>query len=394
MFKKYLKKIIFVITSVFCVSSPFIVLSCANQENVRISSLTPWAKDFKIQDINFFKSIESKYNELKNQDKDTKNTENITINPDLLSNDRALVETIITNKSQVAIVSSVFLNNQFNETQKYIDLVQPILLAQTFAPKYDTNADFYDENNNVKLDEISKKQNDDFTKKPYKNWNDEEYGFKYGIYQHFYEPFGTNINYQRGAIFIAGDDETLKKIKKAWNDRDWKTFRSFGIVKDQNTSSSTRFIYPEFLFKKHFNKDNNQFTGFNNDENENPSNYINYPIHNSATHMGQSIFKDFHIFLGEQNEYAFHHNDADKNYFTRLNNEKIELLTVTDPFLFFVVIVSKQFNQKQIKFLQQAILETSKENKDDFSYRIGISGYTQENVNRQYIKEFYDKAKK
>ncbi|MBU4690969.1 ABC transporter thiamine pyrophosphate-binding lipoprotein p37/Cypl [Mycoplasma zalophi] len=377
-----------------CLFIPYFFVSCANQTTMQMSTLTPWAKDFKIKNINFFKSIESKYNKLKNQDINTKNTENITLNPDLLSNDRALVESVITNKSQIAIVNSVFLNNQFNETQKYIDLVHPILLAKTFIPKYDEDMVFYDANNNEKMNEIVKKQNNDFSKKPYSQWDDKEYGFNYGIYQHFYEPINKSINYQRGAIFITGTDEVLKKIKEAWKNRDWKTFSSFGIVKNQDTSSATRFVYPEFLFKKHFNKYNKQFTGFNNDENANPNNYINYPIHNSATHMGQSIFKDFHIFLGEENEYAFHHNDPDKNYFSRPEGEKIEILTLTDPFLFFVVIASNKLSEKEIIFLQQAILETSQENKDDFSYRIGISGYTKENANREYIKNFYDRARK
>ncbi|QJG66847.1 ABC transporter thiamine pyrophosphate-binding lipoprotein p37/Cypl [Mycoplasma phocoenae] len=361
-------------------------------KNVNFTVPSPWLKGFKKENVQFFKNIEKRFNELKKDNKKLKNKPDIVIDFKLNNSRQSIFNDVLTASSAVSFPSSVFLNLNKNAEQKNIDAVEPILLTTTYAPIYD-NKDLFYVSDRATLESNAVKMTKRFNELPYKDWTDSNRLYDKKVYQYFYEP-NQHVKFQRGAVYITGDESTLKAIKQAWKNKDWNAFRNFGIVKYKDKNSSSKFLYPEFLFKHHFNQENNKFIGFNEDQSSHNNKYLNYPDKESARNMYQPNYEKFHIFLGEENEFAYHHNSKNKQYFSKVN-ERVEILTLTDPYLFNVVVVDKNMNAEQMKLLKQSI----KEAQDDYGKLIGITGYlgledlkTNHSTLSDYIKEYYKKA--
>lgn len=56
------------------------------------------------------------------------------------------------------------------------------------------------------------------------------------------------VDFYRGCVIIWGDEQTLKGIKDAWNNKDWNAFRNYGIMFGKETSAS-KYKLQEALLK-------------------------------------------------------------------------------------------------------------------------------------------------
>lgn len=74
--------------------------------------------------------------------------------------------------------------------------------------------------------------------------------------EHTYEDKSHTVSAYRSQIYITGDKTTRDQIKKAWNDRDWVKFKSYGIAA-KAASSESGYLIPEKMIKKQFG---NSFT--------------------------------------------------------------------------------------------------------------------------------------
>ncbi|MBN0919609.1 ABC transporter thiamine pyrophosphate-binding lipoprotein p37/Cypl [[Mycoplasma] gypis] len=364
---------------------PFVAAQCQHEQVQEINMVmpTPWKKGFDINKITFFKNIENEYNKLKQKNEKLKDTPDIKIKPSLNSDNRAVFDSVYANRAQIGFSTSVFLMQKANQSQLNIDKIQTVAQTTTFAPKHDNTPLFYGEDDEA-FAQMVNDINIDFSKKPFSQWSDDEYQYKYGIYNTFYDKT-RQVNYYRGAIFIAGDDDTISKIKQAWQQKDWKTFKSFGIVTASNSNSNSKYVYPEILFKKHFNKVDNKFTSFAQEKEKNNDLFASYVKGQSAKDMFN--FKQ-HIFLGEEGEYAYHHSDRNSKLFSRPNGERAEILTMTDPISFNILIANNSLSKDQLKLLVSVMMSQ----KDDFGYLIGVNGYQDSIGKEKEIKDFYLKA--
>ncbi|MGX9394373.1 ABC transporter thiamine pyrophosphate-binding lipoprotein p37/Cypl [Mycoplasma sp. 392] len=373
--------LVFLLTgsSLFC---PMLVSCAQNDNEIIINVPQAWSKSFNLEKITFFKQIEQKYNELKKLNDKTKDLPDIKIKVNIISDDRTLFDSALVHKNNISITTSNFLLQRASLTDYQVNLVKPFLQTLTLAPKYDSEGFFWVDNAKA-LQQSVMQRNELLTKKPFNEWKNDEYQYKNGIYQSFYD-LKTKIPYYRGDILIVGSPETRSMIKTAWNEKDWQTFRSFNIALGESSSSS-KYKFVELLFQKHFNLKKNQFDSFAIQKQKASSNFFTYPKGSGAKDM--KSMPEVHIFLAEEGEWAYHNSQKEPTLYTPAKtDEQVEILTTTDPILFNVVVANKYMSDDVISLLQNAILSS----KDDWGYWVGINGY--EKTNADKITEFYKKA--
>ncbi|MGX9339248.1 ABC transporter thiamine pyrophosphate-binding lipoprotein p37/Cypl [Mycoplasma sp. 1890] len=307
----------------------------------------------------FFSKILSEFKKKINKD--------ATIKVRYVSANNDIASIVRKKTSNVAIITTpLFIRNNDQN-------IIPILQTMTRAFKFDKNFNdsYSDGSNTDKLRIIAAKLQKLFNKKSYTAWTDEEYSWNGNIYEYFYAKNNELVEYYRGIIMIQGTNEEREQIKKAWDNKDWNTFRNFGIVTGKESSGS-KYILQEALFKKHFNLENNKFNSFAEDKIKNIEKYTQ----GEAKNIANGSLKKYHIVFDEMASFAYRNNKRGKFYTPDDENVKIEFLTATDPLKYNVVVVNKDdFNTEQINYLKNIIIDLWRKNEDDYGPTVGFNGY-------------------
>ncbi|TPE57192.1 alkylphosphonate ABC transporter substrate-binidng protein [[Mycoplasma] falconis] len=378
-------KIFLTLTSLIPVSFLPVIISCQqNEKEITFAVNKPWYGDTK---ADFFNKVIENFNSSIDNDKDKLELKKVNY---LLENiDTA--NNLIKGASNIATLTSLMFN------QNSSNLV-PIVQTMTKAFKFDKDINVYYKNGLQEdgLRKIANKVQEMFDIKPYIEWNNEQMQWNGSIYQYFYDENNELVDFYRGIIMLQGNQETIDQIKKAWDEKDWNTFRNFGIVIGKQDSAS-KYILPELLFKKHFNLANNKFNGFKLDQIENSSKYIT----GKPRDIGRGALSKFHIVFDDLGSFAYTKNyrkQGDQiiinNYYTPEDKDaKIHFLTATEPMKYNVFATLKSFNQNSRIKLANSIVNVWRNGQDDYGYRVGFNGYKviqnpDEEVIKPYLKLF------
>lgn len=215
-----------------------------------------------------------------------------------------------------------------------------------------------------------------------KNWNGV-------VYKNFYDE-KIQIPFYRGIIWISGTEEEIRKIKKSWEEKDWKTFRKFKIVHG-NFNSGGKFILQAQILKLHFNKPENTFSTLNEE-------IINYPEDFILGKAKREILKqEAKIFFDDEGAFAWNSNfDKGKkigNYdFPQAH--RLEILTSTNPFPYDLLVINKNTLDRGVdlnkfkKAIKETFLEMKTKGYDSYGKNIGYNGY-QEFLDEKFLRNSY-----
>ncbi|WP_412031734.1 ABC transporter thiamine pyrophosphate-binding lipoprotein p37/Cypl [Metamycoplasma buccale] len=359
---------------------PFCLVSCTSYLNFSVNA--PWDKNL---DPSFFTEIVKEYNKLKNENEVTKKWKNENANVSFIEENNDIAQNIIKGASDIGVMTSYL----FNSSSHKKNLI-PILQTLTHAFKFDKFFSKYKNGlSNDPLVEIAKKAEEMFNRKKFSDWDKKEYEWDGSKYKYFYDEKSL-VDFYRGLVMIRGNEKILKEIKKAWENKDWNTFRNFGIVTGKKTSGS-KYILQQALFKKHFNKEGNRFTSFEEDRLNHKDKYKE----GRARDIGKGELKNYHIMFDDLGSFAYTNNQKNNkklDYYSPENKEeKIEFLTVTEPLKYNVFVASKFLNEIKRKLLAKAIYNVWKNNLDSYGPRVGFNGYRIiQNPDLEVIKPYED----
>lgn len=226
-----------------------------------------------------------------------------------------------------------------------------------------------------------------FKNHPFKSWTDEEKQWTGARYNVFYGDNQENVDFYRGMVLLYGTDEEIKAITKAWDDKDWQTFRSFGISYRKNTSHGA-FLLQEQLFKQHFNLADNTFTTLKEEMLKYPDDFTKADAATFAT-TGKKINLDDAL------AWAWTHNNGDGTKFSQEPNHSYSLLTVTNPLKYDIGIFRSDINKDQATLIASTF-KVLGANKDPYGPKVGYNGYKiieDEDFLEVYKKTYPDKFK-
>lgn len=341
--------------------------------------MAPWDKNL---DKSFFKEIIAEYNRLNKLTNST--AKDINGDVSFVESGNDLAKNLVKGASEVAILTpKAFYDNKSRNS------LVPFIQTLTQAFKFEKENSYY-KNGNENDDDLRKLASEAqkfFEKEKFVDWDDSKYDWDGAKYRHFYD-LNKTIDFYRGMVMIWGDAQTRAEIKKAWDEKDWNTFRNFGIVTGKKTSAS-RYKLQEALFRKHFNKAGNKFTSFSEDMLKHADKYQQGDGHN----ISKGSLSKYHIVFDEFGSFAYKHNTYKGRkldyYSTENANEKIEFLTATEALKYNMFVAEKSIGQKIIDLLAKAVLNTHKNGKDNYGPRVGFNGYKIiEDIQKEVIKPF------
>lgn len=360
-----MKIFIFKFLSIFLASIPLFLTSCGENNNVTFILSEPANKGDVYQFIydvqNTAKKIKEnnqKYNSIKDFNIDVKITNNDFIKKTYLENGTG---------------DFAFLKSKTIMDNKLYKYTNPKIqtLAIPFVFDKDNNSRYINGLENDPLRIIaSDMQNISFGKKNFKDWTDNEFQWNGIRYDKFYDLNANLINTYRGMILISGDNNQLKGVKDAWNKKDWNTFRNYGIITGESNSIGN-FILQEKLLLKHFG---NQFNTLIEDKSQNQNKYKvdSYGVED----VGK--FSNFVISFSEEGSFSWTHNSQYSSSFRPINNNKIEILTVTNPGIYDIGVFNKSLDYKIVDLLTESIYQIYKQNVNNNEYpsSLGYNGFS------------------
>lgn len=353
---------------------PMVIVACSNVEKekewstkVEMAMNKGWYDDKSDSSKgldDFLYNFQIKFKELKNANKSTKDFPDVIFSFKAANEDDNLaiqdlqsskVDFIITNSTSVAKANPN--NLPFKE-------ILSKLQTETTSFIFD-QSDIETEENYSKIVE---KTQEIFDKKPFMKWNKDSEKWTGSRWDFLYDTT-KNIDFYRGAILIVGDQNKRDLIKKAWKEKDWNTFRNFGIL------HKSSFDLHEMRLKKHFNLPNNTFTSLDEDR----LLYSDKYLQKSAHQLGR--VNNFSIALDYEASFAWTTNSNVKSSdnqikFTPNLNEKIEFLTVTEARKYDIGSFRRGFNDQQAELIVNTFIELSKEGKDTYGPYVGYNGYS------------------
>ncbi|WP_330463443.1 ABC transporter thiamine pyrophosphate-binding lipoprotein p37/Cypl [Metamycoplasma gateae] len=353
-----IKKIGLLLGGFVALATPLLAISCKQENKLLFSVNEPW---FGNKEHKFFNKILEKYQEAR------KNKVEMDIKYIAENND--LVSVLKKGTSNIGVITTPLYVLQENQNSNILPIIQTL----TRAFKFDKN--FNDKYSNGmeddKLRQIAKNAQELFEAKPYTQWTNDEYKWNGNIYEHFYANENELVEHYRGLIMIHGTENERNAIKKAWDEKDWNSFRNFGLITGKQTSGS-KYILQEQLFRKHFNLEGNKFTSFAEDKLQNADKYTI----DKARNIGKGSLKKFHIVFDELASFAYTNNKKGNLYTPEDNDSKIEFLTATEPLKYNIIAVDKRaFNDQEINDLKNIIINVWREKQDDYGPTVGFNGY-------------------
>ncbi|WP_027119388.1 ABC transporter thiamine pyrophosphate-binding lipoprotein p37/Cypl [[Mycoplasma] testudinis] len=318
---------------------------------------------------NYQKLFNQTFDEIKNSDQKYKGVEgvNLKINPNV-SDSVTKLTNVMTGKSDFSFVNMATVSSPDAQTNK--NFFEPYIQTLTQSWTYDSNETYFDQDQGKSLMTIGQKATDAFNKTPYQSWDsDKEWdGAKYKKF------YGEKlVRFYRGMIMIYGNPTELANIKKAWTDKDWKTFSNFGILHDK-TSSAGGYLLEQALIRKQFGFD----ASWSLIDNLLPAKS------EQKSHGGYLIGQDpnFRIAFDDEGSWAWQKN-GDPSYFNPKDAEaKIEVLSVTDPLFYDYGIFNSKFKDQPLfkelilKTFQNLSQKTTDQNiVDGLGFYSGYNGY-------------------
>ncbi|TPR54687.1 ABC transporter thiamine pyrophosphate-binding lipoprotein p37/Cypl [Metamycoplasma neophronis] len=343
-------------------TAPVVVASCSKEEKtIKLIVNKPW---YGTEKHEFFNKIAEIYNS-----KD-ENKQKIKIEVNYSNDNNNLANNVIKGTSDIAVITTSLFNAGDNP-----NLLLPLIQTTTRAFNFDKHISYYENGTeNGPLRTIANKAYRLFSEKPYAEWTNSEYQWNGSIYQKFYAELNDRVSYYRGLVMLQGNEEEINQITEAWNNKDWNTFRNFGIVTGDNTSGS-KYLLQEALFKKHFNKPNNLFISFANDKINHSEKYMT----GKPRDIGQGALQNFHIVFDELGSFGYTNNTKGGkllNYYKPSKPDaKISFLTTTGPLNYSIFAASKLLPKDIAEAFSKALIEAWEQGEDDYGPTVGFNGY-------------------
>lgn len=324
--------------------SPLLTISCASVSNdKKIIIWNSWIPDeFKKESNEFINSLNNKINLLK----DKEGLRNLgKIKFEFRSNSNEVIyQNTISNKyeTDIAIVPyRVFKNLDFDNLDFKV-------IAQTatksFSWAYNDNSLYNDDS----FRNITNSYNNLLNSlKPYSEWN-KDYGYKDSVYNDFYKQEVSST--YRGQIIISGDQQTLNSIKNAWNNKDLDKFLNFGLI-FKNKKSSGSYKLQRALLAKHFEKSLQEI-----EEKLEPILNELILIKNPGEFLGKSVNETglkrmYHIAFTDHG--VFNWSKSENDLFKPKTGSKLQILSVTNPAPYSVMIAKKDLDDKLINLIKK-----------------------------------------
>ncbi|WP_180738020.1 ABC transporter thiamine pyrophosphate-binding lipoprotein p37/Cypl [Mycoplasmopsis agassizii] len=389
------KKILFTSLGIVSLIGVSTAIACSNAEDPNVKKVnltlgTEWfsQKTGSTAVADFTKVLNSKIKELKEKDKDNKYKEAKILEIKIASNEE---KTASLNDLKAGKSAMTILNVRQAVEEPNIKNVEYLARTETRSFKGDTKQMFYkDEGGPEYLKNTAKWVNDHLKLHPFKTWDNTrekwdgvKWEFLYGDLT-IKDGDKNTTPYYRGMVAIVGNDETIEKIKKTWDDKNWQEFYNFGIVHGK-PSKQGKYILQEKLFKDHFG---DQAT------------IASIPDNKHKQENGNLLgtLDGYRIFLDDMYSFAWQHykdGDKTKNIFNPPEGERMEILTLTNSLFYDVVAFNKDLlNEQERKLLLDAFIALSLEDKDSFGKGSGYNFYRYITDFDKEIKEPYNNALK
>lgn len=219
-----------------------------------------------------------------------------------------------------------------------------------------------------------------FDKKPFNEWTDEEFKWNKTAYEAFYSSELTPT--YRGMILLGGSKDNIEKAKKAWNDKDWKSFKDLGIITGNNNSAGV-YLLQEKLLKKHFNKQDNTFTTLAEEKLKEPNKF-------GLDEYGTSLIgktNQYTIGFSDEGSFVWTHNDKSNNHFyIKDENSAIEALIVTETSFYDLGVFNKALDKNLVNELSKIMYELSVQTKDTYLHGLGYYGLSEiKDINQELL---------
>ncbi|AKB10866.1 ABC transporter thiamine pyrophosphate-binding lipoprotein p37/Cypl [Mycoplasmopsis synoviae] len=333
----------------------------------------------------WIKKVQDKFNELKNSNPETKNYPDVVFDLKFLDDKNLIFQNLNNNLENYdfgILNATTILKN------KNSDLIShPLLQTKTlkFLWSLDDSKTYFDGSENDPLitaaNEANKIQFENELYGPYSSWNDENKkillkwdGSKYNV---FYKDFHDSNNFSsvfRGSILISGTKEIRDEIIKAWNDKNWEKFLSFGIV-IRNFESLSRYNAQVEILAKQFNKNVSEIKT----ELQNPNNK-NVLIGRASNSLGvlSNQGKVFNIAFDYEGVFNwtppyYGSGNLIYNFKPSDNNSSVRYLTFTNPIIYDQVFARRGLSEIQKELFAKALASLSFEDNTYGNY----TGYNQ-----------------
>lgn len=268
-------------------------------------------------------------------------------------------------------VSAGQISSYLNDSNNKLPFIPKIQTLTNAFYKDTQNAKYSDGSINDPLRKITAQENQRFSEMPVDQWNKENWNGSIWVNQ--YDQIENSktqfhkVGYQRGVMWIYGDDELRNKIIQAWNNKDWKTFKSFGIIIGENTSSS-KYLLPQNLLRKHFDKPNNDFISFAQIADDPKITTASSPIKDVEKR------KDYKILFDNQGSFAYTSSKKLIERYSADKNEKLQYFMLTNSTPYNIGIFNSNLPKTTIDAITNVFLNLK--NKDnEWGDNLGFNGY-------------------
>ncbi|WP_033161016.1 ABC transporter thiamine pyrophosphate-binding lipoprotein p37/Cypl [[Mycoplasma] collis] len=281
-------------------------------------------------------------------------------------------QNVAVNKVNAAIVN---IKDVINDTQ-YIDQNIVIPYAETLTRAFKNHTLSFLEKGNYKSNpenfNIGKDNeiNEYFRKTPFSSWNKNDQKWDGSKFEIFYDKDNKLTNWYSGMITIVGTENELNMIRKAWDDKNWEKFSSFGIVHGKKNKQAT-WLAANKLFKDHFGLSD-----------QSPIEKLDKNLITQGS--GQETYTYYtdknkkQIFIDDMYSFAWtfpKDKEKEVSAFKLAPNTKMEILALTNPISYDIIIFNNSVNEKTRLLFLDTLIKLSKSNKDDYGKKSGYNGY-------------------
>ncbi|CAT04721.1 High affinity transport system protein p37 precursor [Mesomycoplasma conjunctivae] len=332
----------------------------------------------------FLNNFTNEFNRLQLADPETANQAKVSFDFIGIDDGQTIISQLLSSDNSENAIDFGITNSISTIELDRNNQLQNLLQTTTNAFKDDSELTFFQDNNNL-LAEATNNLNKSFLQTPFNNWSNDENGLQKWngiVYKFLYDLNDKQVNFYRGMIMIAGDDAKRSKIKKAWDDKDFITFRNFGIIHG-NESSAGRWKLQENILKQHFG---DKFTTLKEDKINNPDKYI--------LKEGRDIGQDpnFAIAFDDEASFAWNQNKGDGKRYTSIEpNGKVEVFALTNPLLYDIGSFRSDFNKKQAELIVQTFINLAENKTDTYGPNVGYNGYRKIHSKNEILK-IYNKS--
>lgn len=366
----------------------FTLMSCStnNTSNsfawdtkVNIGADSSWTRSKDPSDSRistFLSNLTNEFNKLKNQNPQTKNLAKVTFEFQDISDSKSAITQLLVADNSDKSIDFAFANATSTIEIDKNNQLQNALQTTTWAFANDLEPQTYSNgSDNDYLVKQAQELSKLFNQTPFNEWQNKQKGPQEwdGVaYRFLYDKNKRQVPFYRGMIMISGNSETLKNIKKYWDNKDFEQWEKFGIIHGEE-SSGGRWKLEANLIEQHFaNYFKNKGKTLSEEKVKKPQYFFQESP--QSTSIGQN--QNFRIAFDDEASFAWTPNKGDGLRFTPKNpEEKIEILTLTNPLPYDIGSFRNDFNKIQKYLISQALINLSLNHRDTFGESVGYNGY-------------------